>query len=219
MRRLTLGLRGTSASPRNIAEVRFGRFGYFVTDTGYMTEPEPDTPWLARPWQDLAVFPPGVANEGQLSFLVPDDVKQTMLILRAGGGGDLDVPAPHEVRPSWPRSVRTIADGNTARVHVLPALTPSSNLPAPPQGQRLLVLDFVVENLTPAQGIEFQASEQLRVLDAASTVFTVSPDSKQLPYRLTGAARAGRMRAPVPPAVRRASRPTALAGVPRVPDE
>jgi hypothetical protein len=186
LRYYTLGLRGISRSPTDIVELKFDEYAFLQTDQGCVAQPETDVSWLARPFARLAPFLPTAPDEGQLAFLVPSDTKSVRFLLRPVNGGPLDLAVDDSVAPSWPTPVRTIQDGSTMRVLVLPAPARPATLPLAPAGREQVLLDVVVENLKPTQGIEFTADQQLRLLDASGHFYQPDRLTGQLPCRLTG---------------------------------
>lgn len=186
LRYFTLGLRGISRSPTDIVELKLDEYAFLQTDQGCVAQPETDVPWLARPFSKLAPFLPTSPNEGQLAFLVPSDTKSVRFLLRPTNGGPLDLAVDDNVAPSWPTPARTIQDGSTLRVHVLPVPARPGDLPPPPAGREQVLLDVVVENLKPTQGIEFNADQQLRLIDASGRIYQPDRLSGQLPCRLAG---------------------------------
>lgn len=187
LRYFTLGLRGISRSPTNIVDLKFDEYAFLQTDQGCVAQPETDVSWLGRPFGKLASFLPTAPDEGQLVFLVPSDTKSVKFLLRPVNGGPLDLAVDDSGAPSWPTPVRTIQDGSTLRVHVLPTPARPATLPPAPAGREQVLLDVVVENLKPTQGIEFQADQQLRLLDADGGFHQPDPVSAQVACRLTGA--------------------------------
>jgi len=143
--------------------------------------------WLTRPFAKVAPFLPTAPDEGQLAFLVPSDTKSVRFLLRPVKGGALDLNVDDNFPPSWPAAVRTIQDGSTMRVLVLPAPARPATLPPAPAGREQVLLDVIIENLKPTQGIEFDASQQLRLVDAAGGFHQPDPVSAHVPCRLTGA--------------------------------
>ena len=115
------------------------------------------------------------------------------------------------------RRCSTIQDGSTLRVLVLPTPARPALLPAPAAGREQVLLDFVVENLKPAQGIEFQSTQQLRLVDLAGGFIQPSPLSNQIACKL-GDCRSDprRPRATIRPRLRRARRQATQAAVPRI---
>jgi len=186
LRYYTLGLRGTSQSPTDIVELKFDEYAFLQTDQGCVAQPETDVSWLTRPFAKLAPFLPTAPDEGQLAFLVPSDTKNVRFLLRPVKGGALDLNIDDSAGPSWPTPSRTIQDGSTMRVLVLPTPARPATLPPAPAGREQVLLDVVIENLKPTQGIEFDASQQLRLVDAACGFHPPDPVSAQVPCRLTG---------------------------------
>lgn len=178
-----VGIRGVSRSPTDIVEVPM-RFLFAQTDQGCLASPEPDPKGLTRPFGANASFIPTGANEGQLLFYVPAGTRAVRLLVRAQNGGPLDLPAGADFQPSWPAPVRTIADGATARVLVLPTPGPPEGLPAPPNGRAWQLLDVVIENVNPSKGVELQLV-QLRLVARDGSFTDPSPVSAQVPCRLS----------------------------------
>jgi hypothetical protein len=186
LRYYTLGLRGSSQSPTDIVELKFNDYAFLQNDQGCVAQPETDVSWLARPFAKLASFLPTAPNEGQLAFLVPSDTKSVRFLLRPVKGGALDLNVDDNFPPSWPAAARTIQDGSTMRVLVLPTPNRPATLPPAPAGREQVLLDVIIENLKPTQGIEFDGNQQLRLVDAAGGFHQPDPVSAQVPCRLTG---------------------------------
>jgi hypothetical protein len=94
------------------------------------------------------------------------------------------VPAGEDFTPEWPSPAHTIEDGTTLRVLVLPNPAPSAALTPPPAGREYVVLDFVIENQQTEHGIEFQTSQQLRLVDPAGKFVQQSALTKKFGCRL-----------------------------------
>jgi hypothetical protein len=186
LRYYTLVLRGRSLSPTDIVELKFDEYAFLQTDQGCVAQPETDVSWLTRPFAKLAPFLPTAPDEGQLAFLVPADTKSVRFLVRPVNGGPLDLTVDDSAAPSWPTPIRTIQDGSTMRVLVLPAPARPATLPSAAAGREQVLLDVVVENLKPTQGIEFTADQQLRLLDASGHFYQPDRLTGQLPCRLTG---------------------------------
>ena len=194
LRYYTVGLRGTSKSDSadpvfaqskgNDVLIDVRRFVFGQNDQGCIFRPERDVTGIERLIGDSIAFPLAKHAEGRLVFLVPEDTQQVRVVLAPAGEG-LVVPAGPDFTPSWPAPVHTIDDGTTLRVHVLPRRQPPASLPAAATGREHVVLDVAVENRTAEQGVEFQTSQQLRLVDAGGRFVQPSaPLTKQLGCRL-----------------------------------
>jgi hypothetical protein len=157
---------------------------FLQTDRGCVAQPERDTSGLVRPFGDTGSFLPTSQNEGQILFLVPDDTKNARLIVTPVRGGQITLSTGGDFTPFWPAPAHTIQDGSTMKVHVLPAPARPATLPPPAAGREQVLLDVVVENLSATQGIEFQGTQQLRLVDPAGGFIQPSSLSNQLPCRL-----------------------------------
>ena len=182
---VSVGLRGTSRSGANIVQLKMSDYAFLETEQAFIAQPDP-APSLARSFATTATFLPGAYNEGQLAFLVPADAQRTLLLLRPPQGGPIDLPAPDQVKPSWPTPIATIADGTTMRVNVLPGAPLPANLPPSDAGKQYVLVDLVAENLKPAQGIELQTDQQFRLMDSAGTLYPPAPQTSQLVFHPTG---------------------------------
>jgi hypothetical protein len=187
LRYYTLGLRGSSLSPTNIVEVKINEYLFLQNDQGCVAQPESKAPWLSRPLLATAPFLPNIPNEGQLAFLLPADTKNVKFLLRPAIGGALDLAVGADFTPSWPAPVKTVQDGTTLRVQILPPPARPASVPPPSAGRDQVILDVVVENMKPSSGIEFQANQQLRLVDAEGHFHPPEAVSAQVPCRLTGA--------------------------------
>jgi len=92
--------------------------------------------------------------------------------------------AGEDFTPAWPTPVQTIEDGSTLRVLVLSATEQLQVLSAPEAGRGRVVLDFVLENLTTEQGIEFTTSQQLSLVDQAGVFVQPSAATNRIACRL-----------------------------------
>lgn len=171
----TVGLRGVSRSPTDIVELPFSQIVFLQTDRGCVSQPERDSTELTRPFGDYGAFIPTAPNEGQVTFLVPDDTQAVRLLIVPLLGSRLELPTDPDFRPSWPAPVQTIEDGSTMRILVLPTPARPAALPPPEPGREQVLLDVVVENLVPSQGIEFQGRQQLRLMDPAGSFIQPLP--------------------------------------------
>lgn len=189
-----VGLRGISRSPKDVVDLQFGEFVFLQSEQGCIWQPDRETDGLSRPFGDVASFPPTSPNEGQVAFLISDATKRARLIVAPRTGGSIVLPTSGDFTPSWPAPQVTIEDGATLKVHVLPTPAPPATLPPPAAGREHLLLDVVVENLKPSQGIEFQGTMQLRLMTPDGGFIQPSSSlSSQLACRLgdTGVIPAG----------------------------
>jgi hypothetical protein len=189
----TVGLRGISRSDSAsllgrskgddvLVDVR--RFVYAQNDRGCISRPERNVAGVANFFGETMTFSPAKPVEGRLVFLVPDDTTRVRVLIAPGGEDGLIVPAGPDFTPSWPAPIGTIEDGSTMRIIVLPSPAPPASLPPPAAGRQHVVLDVVIENLKTDQGIEFQASQQLRLMDAAGKFVQASRLTAQLGCRV-----------------------------------
>jgi hypothetical protein len=194
LRYYTVGLRGTSKSDSadpvfaqtkgNDVLIDVRRFVFGQNDQGCMFRPERDAAGVERLIGDSIAFPLARNVEGRLVFLVPEDTKHVRVMLAPAGEG-LVVPAGPDFTPDWPTPLHRIDDGATLRVRVMPSPRPPASLPAPAAGREHVVLDVAVENRLSEQGVEFQSSQQLRLVDAGGRFVQASaPLTKQLGCRL-----------------------------------
>lgn len=184
LRYYTVSLRGQSKSPKDVIRIPL-QLMYAQNDRGCISTAESDMANLARPFERGAQFVPGAPNEGDIAFLVPDDTKDVRLIIASAqpGVGPLVLPSRQDFTPTWPSPQASLTDGTTMKVHVLPAPKRPAGLPGAAAGRELVVLDIVLENLTQTQGIDFQTSQQLRLMDGRNFIEPM-PLSHQLPCRL-----------------------------------
>ncbi len=175
----SVALRGRSLLPASIVELQPNQFVFLQTDRGCVATPERNAPGLTRPMGDVGYLPPSSPNETELAFLVPDDTKHTRLLVTPAGKSPLALPSVDDFAVAWPPPRQTIADGSTLRLHVLPNPGLPPHLPSAVPGRELVMLDVVVENLK-AQGVEFQGTMQLRLVDPSGGFIQRSPLSNQL---------------------------------------
>ena len=166
LRYFTLGLRGSSLSPTNIVEIKINEYVFLQNDQGCVAQPEKSEPWLSRPLAPIAPFLPNTPNEGQAGVPAPGRHENVKFLLRPATGGALDLVVGADFTPAWPRPVQSVQDGSTLRLHLLPTPPRPASVPPPATGHDQVLLDVVVENLKPTRGIEFQADQQLRLVDA-----------------------------------------------------
>lgn len=176
----TVGLRGSSRSPKDIIDVPMGQFVYAQNDRGCVSQPAPDVTELWRPFGNIASFTPTGQNEGQVAFLVPDDTKNVRVLVTPARSGAIVLPTGAAFTPSWPAPISTVQDGTTLRLLILPMPARPASLPAPAAGRSQVVLDLVIENLNPSKGIDFQTTMQLRLLDGNGGFTQPSPVTSQL---------------------------------------
>jgi hypothetical protein len=180
----TVGLRGVSLSPTDIVQLPFSQIVFLQTDRGCVSQPERDISELTRPFGDYGAFIPTAPNEGQVTFLVPDDTQDARLLIVPRLGTSVVLPVGRDFTPAWPEPVQTIEDGSTMRILVLPTPARPAGLPPPEPGREQVLLDVVVENLVPSQGIEFQGRQQLRLADPAGSFLQPLPLSGSLAGQL-----------------------------------
>ena len=189
----TVGLSGTSRSASGqllggskgddvIIDVR--KFVFAQNERGCLAQPEFDVAGVPNLFGDSMTFSPSKASEGRLTFLVPDDTERVRVLIAPAGADGLAVPAGPDFTPAWPTPAHTIADGNTMRILVLPTPALPSGLPPPAAGREHVALDVVVQNLNKDQGIEFQPSQQLRLMDPAGKFVMASAATQQLGCRM-----------------------------------
>ena len=184
LRNYTVGLRGIGRARGNDFALQIEPFVFAQNERGCMSRPEPNATWLKQPFGSIAVFSRTQPTTGQLAFLVPEDTKRVRILIAPAAEGGLVVPVGEDFEPSWSAPIRTIEDGSTLRVLVLPL---PAQVPAPASaaaGKEQVVLDFVIENLSSDQGIEFTTSQQLRLVDATGAFVQPSAATKQIGCRL-----------------------------------
>jgi hypothetical protein len=176
----TVALRGRSLSPTDIVDLQPYHFVYLQTDRGCVARPERNAPGLIRPMGDVGSLPPTSPNEEQLGFLVPEDTKSARLLVTPAGKAAIALPAGDSFAVAWPSPQQSVQDGSTLKLHVLPTPPRPAPLPAAGPGRELVVLDFVIENQKATQGIDFQGTMQLRLMDPSGAFIQPSPLSDQL---------------------------------------
>lgn len=170
-----VGLRGVGRQRGNDFVLETERFVFAQDERGCLGRVVKDASWLKRPIGEAPTFSAKGPTEGQLAFLMPADSQRIRVLIAPAGPGALVIPAGEDFKPAWPDPIQTIEDGSTLRVLVLPP-------PAAAGGQ--LVLDFVIENLTAENGIEFATSQQLRLVDQAGKFVQPSAATQQIGCRL-----------------------------------
>jgi hypothetical protein len=193
LRYYTVGLRGTSKSDSahpvfaqskgNEVLVDVRRFVFGQNDQGCIFRPEREVAGVERLTGDSIVFPITGHAEGRLVFLVPEETLHVRVLIAPAGEG-LVIPAGADFTPSWPKPLHTIDDGATLRVQVLPPSSLPASFPPAPAGREHVVIDVAVENRKTEQGVEFQTSQQLRLVDTAGRFVQPSAITKQLGCRL-----------------------------------
>jgi hypothetical protein len=189
----TVGLRGTSRSESGqllgaakgddvVIDAR--RFVFGQNEHGCLSQPEFDVTGVPNSFGDSITFSPSKSIEGRLTFLVPEDTRRIRVLIAPAGADGLAVPAGADFTPAWPTPIHTIDDGTTLRVLVLPSPAPSQALPTPPAGREYVVLDVVVQNQGKEHGIEFQPSQQLRLMDPEGKFVMASATTQQLGCRM-----------------------------------
>ncbi len=189
----TVGLRGMSRSASGqllgqskgddvVIDVK--QFVFAQNDRGCISRAETAVSGVTNLFGDAMTFGPGRNTEGRLVFVVPDDTKQVRVVIAPAGTDGLTVPAGDDFAPSWPEPLDTIVDGTTMKILVLPRPPAPAGLPPAAAGKDLVVLDVVVQNLSSDHGIEFQPSQQLRLMDPAGTIVQASPATQQLGCRM-----------------------------------
>jgi hypothetical protein len=182
-RYFTVGLRGIALMRAANVEIPIRPFVFAQNENGCISHPESNAPWLKQPFGEVAFFTADKATRGQLAFLVPADTER-IRVLVAPAGATLVVAAGEEFQPSWPTPIQTLEDGATLRLHVLPSPAPHELVSPPAAGLRRVVLDFLIENLSDDQGIEFTTSQQLRLVDNAGNFIQPAAATRQLGCRL-----------------------------------
>lgn len=183
LRYFTVGLRGIALMRAADVEIPIKSHVYAQNEKGCISHPEATASWLAQPFDEVAYFTSDKATRGQLAFLVPDDT-QKVRILIAPAGASFIVAAGEEFTPKWPEPIRSIDDGSTLRVLVLPTPAPPHFSSTPPSGSERIVLDLVLENLKDDEGIEFTTSQQLRLVDADGNIIQPAAATQELGCRL-----------------------------------
>ena len=183
LRNYRVALRGASRS-RNDVGIEVHSFVYSQNENGCISRPVREADWLTRPFGDSIVLSAGKPTEGELGFLVPADTQRIRVLIAPSGAGGLVVPVGDDFEPSWPEPLQTIDDGSTLRLLVLPAAQAPAGLPPPGGGREQVVMDFVIENLSTEQGIEFTTSQQLRLVDQSGKFVQPSAATQQIGCRL-----------------------------------
>jgi len=184
LRHYVVGLKGIGRSRGNDFLLEIQRFVFAQNERGCISHPERDATWLQHPFGESAMFTVKQPTEGEFAFLMPDDTQRVRVLIAPAGADGLVVPVGDEFTPTWPTPVQTIEDGSTLRVLVLANPTQAAALPPPAAGREHVVLDFVVENLTTTQGIEFTTSQQLRLEAPAGSFVQPSALTQQIACRL-----------------------------------
>jgi hypothetical protein len=156
------------------------KFVFAQNERGCLAQPEFDVTGVPNLFGDSMTFSPSKASEGRLTFLVPDDTEHVRVLIAPAGTDGLEVPAGADFTPAWPTPVHTIDDGSTMRILVLPNAAVPPALPPPAAGREYVVLDVVVQNLNKGQGIEFQPSQQLRLMDPGGKFVMASAATQQI---------------------------------------
>lgn len=180
----TVGLRGMGRARGNDFVLQTQQFVFAQNERGCIARPVQDAAWVNRPIGETPMFRYSEPTEGQLTFLVPDDSQRIRVLIAPSGEGALIVPAGEKFTPTWPAPVQTIEDGSTLRVLVLPAPEKLPVLPPSAAGREQVVMDFVIENLSTEQGIEFTTSQQLRLVDQSGKFVQPSTATRQIGCRL-----------------------------------
>jgi hypothetical protein len=178
-----VGLRGASRS-RNDVAIDVRQFVFAQNERGCISRPEPNAAWLDHPFGPAMTFTQAQMTDGQLAFPVPDDTKNLRVLIAPAEGEGLIVPTGRDFTPNWPAATKTIEDGSTLRVLVLPKQEAPASLAPPPAGSTRVLLDFVIENLKSTQGIEFQTSQQLRLKGPTGSYVQAAAVTSQLGCRL-----------------------------------
>jgi len=185
----TVGLRGTSksASAQLLGQskgddvvVDVHQFVFAQNDRGCISRPESAVAGVANLFGDSMTFSPGKETEGRLVFMVPADTQRVRVLIAPTGTDGLAVPAGADFTPSWPQPIHTIDDGSTVRILVLPIPASPNGVPPAAAGKENVVLDVVVQNLSKDHGVEFQPSQQFRLMDAGGKFIQASAATKQL---------------------------------------
>ena len=189
----TVGLRGISrsdsgqlmgASKGDDVLIDARRFVFAQNERGCLARPEFNAAGVPNLFGDSITFSPSKEVEGRLTFLVPDDTERIRVLIAPAGSDGLAVPAGADFTPAWPKPLHTIDDGTTLRVLVLPSPALPPGLPPAAAGKEHVVLDVVVQNLGQDQGIEFQPSQQLRLMDPGGKFVQASVATHQLGCRM-----------------------------------
>jgi hypothetical protein len=189
----TVGVRGTSRSASGqllgsskgddvVIDVK--QFVFAQNDRGCISHAEFGVAGVANVFAQSMAFSPGKDTEGRLVFLVPDDTQKVRVLIAPAGTDGLAVPAGEDFKPIWPEPLHTIEDGTTMRILVLPSPATPAGLPPAAPGKELVMLDVVVQNLSADHCIEFQPSQQLRLIDAAGQFVMASPATQQIGCRM-----------------------------------
>lgn len=179
----TIGLRGSSRSRSDVI-IDIRKFVFAQDDRGCISRPEVSASWLSQPFGESAVFSANKLTDGQLAFPVPKDSSRFRVLIAPAEGEGLIVPVGRDFSPSWPTPTTTIEDGSTLRVIVLPEPEHTPALPPVTAEHEYVVLDFVIENLSTEQGIEFTTSQQLRLVDQSGKFVQPSAATQQIGCRL-----------------------------------
>ena len=185
LKTLVVSVKGISRK-NAIADVPFGDFGFLQTGAGCVAQPDKQSAAVKKPLAPIGRFLPMVPNEGQLAFTVPADTRSAVLMLRAQSATPIELPALGDGSVRRPSPSAAHEDGKVLRVGVIGTSAAPAGLSAPPAGSELLVVDYLVENLTTGSGLELQPGPQFALADASGRKYEPEPASAQLPCRLTG---------------------------------
>jgi len=181
----------TGKSEGSLVQVELENYAYLRDPQGVTFTPAKD---VSAPGQfkGTVQFLPETAQRGALVFQVPAQHGALTLLIKLPGYAPLELDLPHTANGSGgvsaaatlPPVLFTIADGETLDVQVHGVrMAPNLGDAQPEEGKRFLVLDLSLVS-TVDQGIEFQTSEQLKLLNGEEEILADTDSMEKLSHPL-----------------------------------
>lgn len=162
------------------------QYATLIEDGVYQVQPVKEVLGMPYQFHGLVRFIPGFVRHGALVFLVPEQAGRLELLLAASEMDPLSfVLTPNVQARAQPRPVQRIRDGDAIEV-LINGVTWVDRLgeSAAPEGQRYLIMDLMVSNTMPKDGVIAQP-EQF-VLSDGQVEFKESGATEKLVHPLLG---------------------------------
>jgi hypothetical protein len=183
-------LGGTGKAEGSLVQAELENYAYLRDSQGNTFTPAKD---VSAPGQfkGMVQFLPGTLQRGSLVFPVPEQHGALTFVLPLPGYPPLELNLPDSATGSGARlttatapTLFTVSDGGTLEVQIHGAhWAPTLGDAQPEGGKRFLVLDLTLVNKLD-QGIEFQTSQQLKLLNGEEEILADTDAMQKLAHPL-----------------------------------
>ncbi|MGA3167522.1 MAG: hypothetical protein ABSF14_15570 [Terriglobia bacterium] len=181
----------TGKSEGSLVQVELENYAYLRDAQGSTFTPAKEVS-VPGQFKGMVQFLPETAQRGALVFQVPAQHGALTLVIKLTGYAPLELDLPNtatgrvggSAAANLPPVLFTISDGDTLDVQIHGVRTaPNLGDAQPEEGKRFLVLDLSLVSKVD-QGIEFQTSEQLKLLNGEEEILVDTDSMEKLAHPL-----------------------------------